>query len=57
MTKDDQIEIKHLSLDLALGPSVIQKIELVKNATLAQVTEAKHQNLVNSPTRCKAASA
>ena len=55
--KEGQIEIKHSTLDRALANNLTQKIELAKNATLAQVTVAKRQSSDSLPTRCKVASA
>jgi hypothetical protein len=57
MTREDLIEIKRLTQDLVSAASLTQKIELVKNATLAQVTVLKHQNSDSSQTRCKVVSA
>lgn len=53
MTKGDQIEIRPLTLDLALADNLTQKIELGKNAILDLVTVVKQLSLDNLPTRCK----
>jgi len=57
MTREDLIEIKRLIQDLVSVANLTQKIELVKNATLAQVTVLKHKNSDSSQTRCKVVSA
>jgi len=53
MTKGDQIEIRPLTLDLALADNLTQKIELGKNVILDLVTVVKQLSLDNLPTRCK----
>ena len=53
MIRGDLTEIKHLILDPGSVHRLTPRIEQVKNATLDQVIEARHINLVNSQTRCK----
>ena len=53
MTKGDQIEIRPLTLDLALADNLTQKIELGKNVILDLVTVVKQLSLDSLPTRCK----
>ena len=51
--RGDQIEIKLSIQDLASEDKPTQKIELVRNVTLAQVLEVNHINSASSQTRCK----